>query len=160
MFLTQAALPHLNASGGSVVNISSMGSQECAEGYIGYLVSKGRLEIYLQPINYRASSLDFEPLKAAVDHFTKTLASNLIHENVAVNCIAQAAVRTDVWELAGIPKEMIQPHLDEETKRQPFGGVMSPEDMVEPILMYATRRIPQLTGQRLLLDCGRTQWPI
>merc|ERR1712176_931296 len=98
---------------GDQFNISSMGSQECAEGYIGYLVSK-----------------------AAVDHFTKTLASNLIHENVAVNCIAQAAVRTDVWELAGIPK-----------------------DMVEPILMYATRRIPQLTGQRLLLDCGRTQWP-
>ena len=104
--------------------------------------------------------LGHKPLEAAVDHFTKTLASNLIHDNVAVNCIAQAAVRTDVWEIAGIPKEMIQPHLDEETKRQPFGGVMNPEDMVEPILMYATRRIPQLTGQRLLLDCGRTQWPI
>ena len=104
--------------------------------------------------------LGHKPFEAAVDHFTKTLASNLIHDNVAVNCIAQAAVRTDVWEIAGIPKEMIQPHLDEETKRQPFGGVMNPEDMVEPILMYATRRIPQLTGQRLLLDCGRTQWPI
>lgn len=52
MFLTQAALPHLKASGGSVVNISSMGSQECAEGYIGYLVSKGRLKSI-----YRASSV-------------------------------------------------------------------------------------------------------
>ena len=30
-------------------------------------------------------------------------------------------------------------------KKQPFGGVMDPEDVVEPILMYATRHIPQPT---------------
>ena len=83
-----------------------------------------------------------------------------MHDGVRVNCIAQAAVRTDVWELAGIPKEMIQPHLEEEEKRQPMGGVMTPNDMVEPILMLADGRIPQLTGQRILLDCGRTQFPI
>ena len=59
MFLTQAALPHLKASGGSVVNISSMGSQECAEGYIGYLVSKGRLKFHSRGLIIDESSLRF-----------------------------------------------------------------------------------------------------
>ena len=40
--------------------------------------------------------------KAALDHFTKTMATNLMTEGVRVNSINPATVRTDIHYLKGI----------------------------------------------------------
>jgi len=73
VFLSKAALPHLKKTKGNIVNISSTSSFTPFQGILSYNMSK-----------------------AALDHFTRTMATNLMFEGVKVNSVNPATVRTDI----------------------------------------------------------------
>ena len=81
LFLTQAALPHLKATGGNVVNIASMA------GLIG-----------------QAYTLVYCASKAAVVAMTKSLAMELLREGVRVNAIAPGSTATPLAESFQLPE--------------------------------------------------------
>merc|ERR1711953_486108 len=128
IFLLKAALPHLKASKGNVVNISSTSSFTPFQGILSYNMSK-----------------------AALDHFTRTMATNLMTQGVKVNSVNPATVRTDIHYSKGYSEEQVQEYYNKVNKSQPLGGVIEPEQIANAVLMICSDQMPSLTGQTIVI---------
>ena len=117
--------------------------------------------------------LSYNMSKAALDHFTKTMATNLMTEGVRVNSINPATVRTDIHYLKvpkicihifivflGYDDKQVNDYYEKVTEKQPLGGVLEPEQIATAALMLASNDLPSLTGQLLIIDGGRSQHPV
>jgi ketoreductase RED2 len=124
---TIAAVPHLRASGsGSVINISSVSATRALGSSVPYAVSK-----------------------AALNHMTRLLASQLGPE-IRVNAIAPGLIDTawydeaeEVWTSS---REWVDAHT-------PLRRVGTPEDVAEAVLHLT--RAQYTTGDVLTVDGGR-----
>jgi len=137
VFLCKAALPYLKQTKGNIVNISSTSSFTPFQGILSYNMSK-----------------------AALDHFTRTMATNLMFEGVKVNSVNPATVRTDIHYSKGYSEEQVQEYYNKVNKSQPLGGVIEPEQIANAVLMICSDQMPSLTGQTIIIDGGRSQHPV
>jgi len=137
VFLCKAALPYLKQTKGNIVNISSTSSFTPFQGILSYNMSK-----------------------AALDHFTRTMATQLMFEGVKVNSVNPATVRTDIHYSKGYSEEQVQEYYNKVNKSQPLGGVIEPEQIANAVLMICSDQMPSLTGQTIIIDGGRSQHPV
>lgn len=115
------------ASGGRIVNISSIvGSR----GYSGLSV-------------YGAT-------KAALDGFTRGLAREVGSRQITVNSIAPGYMRTAMS--AGLGSQGLQQIV----RRTPLGRLAEPSDIVGAIEFLLSDRSAFITGQTLVIDGGIT----
>ena len=113
--------------------------------------------------------------KAALDHFTRTMATNLMTCGVKVNSINPATVRTDIHYSKGYDDAKVQEYYDHVTEKQPLGrlgnesasfksfflgGVIEPQQIAEAVLMITDDKLGSLTGQTIVIDGGRSQHPV
>jgi NAD(P)-dependent dehydrogenase (short-subunit alcohol dehydrogenase family) len=111
--------------GGSIVNITSIGGINAGAGLM----------------TYRAS-------KAAVVHFTRSIAIDLAEYGIRVNCVAPAHIPTDInahYDQAEIIRLM-----------QPLPRHGTPRDVAQAVLYLASDRSAQVTGIVLPVDGGTT----
>ena len=126
VFLSQAALPHLIASGhGSILNIVSAGA---------YLFS-GDVSMYSAG-------------KAAMVSFTKSFAAALAPQGVRVNAMAPGPVDTDM--VRNNPPEFV----DILARSTLLGRVADPDEMVGTALLLTSDAGSYLTGQVIGVDGG------
>jgi NAD(P)-dependent dehydrogenase (short-subunit alcohol dehydrogenase family) len=113
--------------GGSIINNSSIGGINAGAGVV----------------TYRAS-------KAAVIHFTKSIATELGRFGIRVNCIAPAHIATAItrYEMAPVVKYM-----------QPLQRQGQPEDVANAVLYLASDRSAQVSGVILPVDGATTAGP-
>jgi gluconate 5-dehydrogenase len=129
---TQAAVKAMIAGGegGKVINISSVrGQLGINAGYSAYVAAKG-----------------------AIDSLTRQWATEWAKHNITVNAIAPTFVDTpQVAMLLDDPdfKAGI-------VSRVPLGRVGTPEDLLGPVLMFASDASRFVTGQILTIDGGLT----
>jgi gluconate 5-dehydrogenase len=129
---TQAAVKAMIArgEGGKVINISSVrGQLGINAGYSAYVAAKG-----------------------AVDSLTRQWATEWAKHNITVNAIAPTFVDTpQVAMLLDDPdfKAGI-------VSRVPLGRVGTPQDLIGPVLMFASDASRFVTGQILTIDGGLT----
>jgi NAD(P)-dependent dehydrogenase (short-subunit alcohol dehydrogenase family) len=93
----------------------------------------------------------YRATKAAVIHFTRSIAVELAARNIRVNCIAPAHIPTAInadLDQAAIVRAM-----------QPLQRVGSPRDVAEAFLYLASDRAAQITGVVLPVDGGTTAGP-
>jgi NAD(P)-dependent dehydrogenase (short-subunit alcohol dehydrogenase family) len=136
---TRDAARHMRAAGtgGSIINVTSIG---------GILAGGGVL-------TYRAS-------KAAVIQFTKSAAIELAHYEIRVNAIAPGNIRTGIVRKAasGEDLETLQEFEAKirETMRndRPLKREGTAEDVAEAALYFATDRSRYVTGTVLPVDGG------
>lgn len=123
MIGSQRAARHMvQHSGGSIINISSIAGTNAGAGLMSYRVSK-----------------------AAVIHFTRSLAIELGEQGVRVNCIAPGLIPTEIASFDRAPvRRMIQP-----MKREG-----QPRDVANAALYLASERSAQTTGMILPVDGG------
>src|SRR5262249_38969485 len=117
--LTQVALPHLIRTGGSVINISSVGAR-----YVPY-PARG-LTVY-------------SAAKAGLNQVTRTLASEVAPQGVRVNAIAPGPTRTEAHyfdEVALKPIASI-----------PMGRLGEPVEIAAVALFLASDNANWVTGQ-------------
>lgn len=119
-----AAVPMIQQKSGRIVNTSSIG----ALGNVGQS-------------NYAAS-------KAGVIGLTKTLALEWARYNIAVNCVAPGATKTQMT--AGIPDKILEQFLG----RIPFGRMANPEEIAAVHLFFSSDMASFITGQVLFVDGG------
>ncbi|MEV7415963.1 glucose 1-dehydrogenase [Streptomyces sp. NPDC089919] len=125
--LTTAAVPHLKASGaGSVVNVSSVSATRALGSSVPYAVSK-----------------------AAVNHMTRLLASQL-GPGIRVNAIAPGLIDTPWYEGAD---EVWESSRDWITANTPLQRVGTPEDVAEAAWYLVNAGYT--TGDVLTVDGGR-----
>jgi len=129
-WLAQAALPHLAATRGAIVNVSSTYGHKATAGAAHYAASK-----------------------AALEQLTRCWALELAPRGVRVNAVAPGPTDTPILARAGLPAEAIAAIKRTETARIPLGRRGTPEDVAVWIVALADPTA-WVTGQIVAIDGG------
>ncbi|CAL5224921.1 g7687 [Coccomyxa viridis] len=133
MYLTQMAIPHLEATKGNVVNISSIAAKRAVPGAPAYAISK-----------------------AAVDALTTNSALELAPRGIRVNAINPATVVTNFFTSAGMSEDQAQAYMSKSAKTHPIGRVGTPADIAELCYFLTDNsKAGWITGQCIVADGGR-----
>jgi NAD(P)-dependent dehydrogenase (short-subunit alcohol dehydrogenase family) len=130
--LVRAALPHLIAGQGAIVNVSSVTGLRSFPGVLAYCVSK-----------------------AAVDHFTRCVALELAARGVRVNAVNPGVVVSNLHRRGGMNEEQYAAFLERARETHPLGRPGRPEEVAELILFLGTDRSRWMTGETIPIDGGR-----
>lgn len=126
-FCTQAAVPALVASRGSIINMSS----------IAWRLGMGGLSAYVTA-------------KAGIEGLTRGLARELGPKGVRVNCVLPGAVRTrrqvEKWLTPEAEREI--------SEGQSLGGWVLPEDITGIVMFLASNDAKMITSQTFVVDGG------
>ncbi len=132
--LTRAAVPHLKASRGTVVNVSSVTGTRAFPGVLAYCVSK-----------------------AAVDQLTRCAALELAPAGVRVNAVNPGVVVSQLHRRGGMDDETYSTFLEHSAETHPLGRVGRPQDIADAILFLSGPDSDWITGETLSVDGGRHQ---
>jgi len=133
--LVQAALPIMRRGGGAIVNIASGAAVLGVEGCAVYAATK-----------------------AALSHFTRTLAPELRRSGIRINAVAPGSVRTPM--LGFKSDELTAEQVQSLAKRaagtmSPYGNPMiDPADIAEVVLFLVSDSARALQGSMVLADQG------
>ena len=123
--------------GGSIINISSIGGLQPGGGVM----------------TYRAS-------KAAVIHFTRSVATELAPYAIRVNCLAPGGIPTPILasSVRGMSDDAIERFIDatraKMRKDRPLNREGTAEDVAEAALYFASDHAASVTGAVLPIDGG------
>ncbi|WP_336817430.1 SDR family oxidoreductase [Burkholderia gladioli] len=126
--------PHLKASRGAIVNVSSKTALTGQGGTSGYCAAKG-----------------------AVLSLTREWAASLASDGVRVNAVIPAEVMTPLYESWLASFDDPEAKLAAITQRIPFGKRMTtPEEIASTAVFLLSERASHTTGQWLFVDGGYT----
>lgn len=130
--LATAALPHLKASRGTIVNLSSTFGHKAAASLSHYAASK-----------------------AAVEHMTRCWALELATDGIRVNAIAAGPTETDfLVERMQLTTEQAEDVKANERRQIPLGRRGVPEEVAAWIVSLASPSAAWVTGQIITVDGG------
>ncbi|GAB3220919.1 SDR family NAD(P)-dependent oxidoreductase [Spirosoma arcticum] len=127
LFATQAAVRAFDATGGSIINVSTAGTLNPPPGSVAYVASKG-----------------------AVDAITRVLSQELGAKRIRVNTIAPGATQTEGLAAMDLPAAMNELFVN----RTPMGRVGQPEDIARAVAFLASDASAWVTGQYIAVDGG------
>ena len=125
--VTDAAIPHLEKTGGAIVFVSSTAGQRGEAEHSAYAASKGALISY-----------------------TKSLAAELGPRGIRVNCVAPGWVDTDM-SASSLADPMARAAIE---RIIPIGRVASPEDIAGPVLFLVSDLARHLQGEIVNVNGG------
>jgi len=130
--LMRAAAPHLTATKGSIVNVSSVNGLRSFPGVLAYCVSK-----------------------AGVDHLTRCAAIEMAPLGVRVNAVNPGVTVTNLHRRSGMDDARYAAFLERSKETHPLGRPGLPEDIASLILFLASDRASWMTGETIPIDGGR-----
>jgi len=125
--MVRAALPHLEASGGNVINISSVASRMVAHPSMMLTV--------------------YSAAKAGLSHLSRQLASELGPRGIRVNAIAPGTTRSETGDYTVEQAAAFAKHT-------PLGRVGEPQDIAKVALFLASEDAGWVTGQDIDVSGG------
>lgn len=131
-YLSRAAIPHLQKSRGSIINLSSNWGLQAGERAVAYCTSKGALIM-----------------------LTKAMAKDAAPAGVRVNAICPGGVDTPMLAAAAEEAEQeIDDFLQEVAEYSPNGRVATPEEITTLTLFLASDVASHITGIAIPIDGG------
>ncbi|MGA2276424.1 MAG: glucose 1-dehydrogenase [Terracidiphilus sp.] len=127
LLVTQAALPHFNPAGGSIVNISSVAA-----------------------VGLPTASV-YSATKGAVDSITVALSKELGPRQIRVNSINPGMIETEGVHAAGFIGSDYQKQIEAET---PLGRIGQPQDVATAVAFLASTDSGWLSGQTIHVAGG------
>jgi 3-oxoacyl-[acyl-carrier protein] reductase len=128
MLTSREALKYFPASGGSIVNVSSVVSE-----------------------NPQAQSAVYASTKGAVDTLTGVLAKELGDRKIRVNTVAPGITNTEGVRTAGIKDSPFETAMVGMT---PLGRIGTPDDIAPIVVFLASDQAAWLTGERISASGG------
>ncbi|MQF69132.1 glucose 1-dehydrogenase [SAR202 cluster bacterium AD-804-J14_MRT_500m] len=126
---TKAVVPAMRqAGGGSIVNVSSLGSHIALPGLSAYAASKGAMRI-----------------------FTKSTAVEFATDGIRANSVHPGTIRTPMVEEYLKDPEYVRIRM----QNCPLGRVAEPEEIAYGVLYLASDEASYVTGSELIIDGGR-----
>jgi meso-butanediol dehydrogenase / (S,S)-butanediol dehydrogenase / diacetyl reductase len=129
-FLAQAAIPHLLASGGNIVNIASNSG--------------------IQGVPYSAV---YSMSKGGVVQLTRSLAVEYLKTSLRVNAIAPAGTNTNIATAVTFPSDM---DIDLSRRMGGLRGMVEPEEIAALFAFLASDEAKSITGSVYTVDNGLT----
>jgi len=129
LLATKEAAKHFGPDGGSVINLSSVVSQ-----------------------NAIPTASIYSATKAAIDSITRVLAAELGPRKIRVNAIAPGVVETEGTHTAGMIGSDFEKAAVATT---PLGRIGQPDDIARVAVFLASSDSGWITGERLLTSGGR-----
>lgn len=130
--LMRAAVPHLKARKGSIVNVSSVNGLRAFAGVLAYNVSK-----------------------AAADHLTRCAALEMAPFGVRVNGVNPGVTITNLHKRGGMNETQYAAFLERSKETHPLGRPGQPEEVAAMILFLASDEASWMTGETIPVDGGR-----
>jgi NAD(P)-dependent dehydrogenase (short-subunit alcohol dehydrogenase family) len=130
--LMRAATPHLVASRGSIVNVSSVTGLRSFPGVLAYCVSKSGL-----------------------DQLTRCAALELAAQGVRVNAVNPGVTVTNLHRRSGVNEENYAAFLERSKQTHPLGRAGEPEEIADLIAFLASEQAGWITGETISIDGGR-----
>jgi NAD(P)-dependent dehydrogenase (short-subunit alcohol dehydrogenase family) len=130
--LMRAATPHLVASRGSIVNVSSVTGLRSFPGVLAYCVSKSGL-----------------------DQLTRCAALELAAQGVRVNAVNPGVTVTNLHRRSGFNEENYAAFLERSKQTHPLGRAGEPEEIADLIAFLASEQAGWITGETISIDGGR-----
>ena len=130
--LMREAIPHLKASRGAVVNVSSVNGLRSFAGVIAYCVSKSGL-----------------------DQLTRCAALEMAPHGVRVNAINPGVTVTNLHTRGGMNDEQYAAFLQRAKETHPLGRPGHPDEVADLILYLASESAAWMTGETIPIDGGR-----
>ncbi|HEU4387216.1 MAG TPA: glucose 1-dehydrogenase [Blastocatellia bacterium] len=130
--LTKLAAPHLEASKGNIVNVSSVAGVRCFPGVAAYCVSK-----------------------AALDQLTRCSALDLAPKGIRVNAVNPGVVVTGLHRSGGMSAEAYASFLEHSKETHPLGRWGEASEIAELIFFLASEKAGWITGAIVSIDGGR-----
>src|SRR6266403_350680 len=128
LLTTQEAVKHFGASGGSIVNISSVAATSAPP-----------------------SASVYSGTKAAVVAITKSLAQELGPRKIRVNAVSPGMVETEGWHAAGIADSDFRKVTEAQT---PLGRIGQTNDIAPAVVFLASADSAWTTGETLFISGG------
>lgn len=132
--LMQQAIPALERSRGSIVNVSSVNGLRAFPGVLTYCVSK-----------------------AGVDQLTRCAALELAAKGIRVNAVNPGVVVTDLHRRSGMSEEAYEAFLERSKQTHPLGRAGEPAEVADLIFYLASARAAWITGATYSIDGGRAE---
>ncbi|MBP6004898.1 MAG: SDR family oxidoreductase [Pyrinomonadaceae bacterium] len=132
--LVQKCLPHLEASKGNIVNVSSVAGTRSFPGVLAYCVSK-----------------------AGIDQFTRCTALELAPKGIRVNAVNPGVVVTNLHTRGGMDEESYKAFLEHAKDTHPIGRPGTASEVAELICFLASDKAGWITGATYEIDGGRGQ---
>ncbi|XP_050354858.1 uncharacterized oxidoreductase TM_0325-like [Nymphalis io] len=129
--LTMLCVPHLSASKGSIINVSSINSSKAYTNYLPYNISK-----------------------AALDHFTKCVALELAPDGVRVNSVNPSFVKTNILKYVGLTDDQIELLVQNVVGRTPMKKIVEASEVAALIAFLASDLAKSITGSCMSVDGG------
>ena len=130
--LTMLCVPHLIATHGNVVNVSSVTGTRSFPGILAYCMAK-----------------------AAVDQMTNCIALELASKGVRVNSVNPGVIVTEVHKRGGFSDDAYAKFLEHSKSTHPLGRVGDAEEVAQAIAFLASSNASFITGEHLHIDGGR-----
>ncbi|XP_031626587.1 uncharacterized protein LOC116342921 [Contarinia nasturtii] len=131
--LTQLAVPHLIATKGNIVNVSSICGLRTFPSLLAYCMAK-----------------------AALDHFSRIVAIDLAAKGVRCNAVNPGVIDTNFHDCLGFDKDSVEyaAIMDQYAKMHPIGRVGESDECVNAIAFLASDSAGFITGVNLPVDGG------
>ena len=129
--LTMLCVPHLIATRGNIVNVSSLLGTRPGVGMVAYAMTK-----------------------AAVNQMTCCVALELASKGVRVNSVNPGSTLTESFERAGIASGDYINFLQHHRSIHPLGRIGDPKDIAQAIVFLASTNASFITGEHLHVDGG------
>jgi NAD(P)-dependent dehydrogenase (short-subunit alcohol dehydrogenase family) len=133
-YLMQKCVPHLAATKGNVVNVSSVTGTRAFPNVLAYCVSK-----------------------SATDQLTRCTALELAPKGIRVNAVNPGVVVTNLHKRGGMSDEAYEKFLDNAKNTHPIGRPGRPEEVADLIFYLASEKAAWITGATYEIDGGRAQ---
>ena len=130
--LMSLAVPHLAATRGNIVNVSSVVGLRSFPNILAYCVSK-----------------------AALDQLTRCAALELAPKGVRVNAVNPGVVETEMHRSGGMPQASFEQFMERSRMTHPLGRVGQVEEIAELIAYLASGKASWITGATYSIDGGR-----
>ena len=133
-YLMQKCVPHLEATKGNVVNVSSVTGTRAFPNVLAYCVSK-----------------------AATDQLTRCTALELAPKGIRVNAVNPGVVVTDLHKRGGMSEADYAKFLENAKNTHPLGRPGEAHEVADLIYFLASEKASWITGATYEIDGGRAQ---
>ncbi len=133
-YMMQKCVPHLEATKGNIVNVSSVTGKRAFPNVLAYCVSK-----------------------AATDQLTRCSALELAPKGIRVNAVNPGVVVTNLHKRGGMTETEYETFLENAKNTHPIGRPGTADDVAELIYFLASDRASWITGVTYEIDGGRAQ---